>query len=126
MSRSDRDGDRAQRFSAGTKAFEQGRLGAAEALFRSVLDGMTTRTPGHDLTTAAIKCLAGIYEARGEYSSAWPLLTKALILDRAMLGSDHPEVAHDLNNLAGVYHAVGSYAQAEALYREAWHFLRKW
>ena len=76
---------------------------------------MTARTPGNDLTTAAIKCLAGIHEARGEYSSAWPLLTKAVILDRAMLGSEHPEVARDLNNLAGVYHAVGSYAQAEAL-----------
>ncbi len=36
-----------------------------------------------------------------------------------MLGENHPNYAHSLNNLASIYEATGDYAKAEPLYRQA-------
>jgi hypothetical protein len=35
------------------------------------------------------------------------------------LGSDHPDVTHSLNSLAGLYHSQGRDAEAEAVIRHA-------
>ena len=35
-----------------------------------------------------------------------------------MLGSEHPDVAESLNNLAALYHDQGRYAEAKPLYQQ--------
>jgi len=42
-----------------------------------------------------------------------------LAIDQKALGSEHPDVATDLNNLALLYFAKGEYARAEPLYQRA-------
>ena len=38
---------------------------------------------------------------------------------KQLLGSEHPDVAQSLNNLAGLYDSQGRYAEAEPLFTEA-------
>ena len=56
---------------------------------------------------------------RAQYSEAEPLLQKALAIRQRVLGSEHVDVAGDMNSLAGLYSDVGKYAQAETLYHQA-------
>ena len=63
--------------------------------------------------------LAALLEARGDYAAAEPLYWRALAIDEKVLGSEHSDVATDLNNLAGLLWAKGNYARAEPLYRRA-------
>ena len=58
------------------------------------------------------------YEA-GEYPAAEPLFQRALALTEQGLGSDHPDTATSLNNLAGLYWAQGCYGEAEPLLQRA-------
>src|SRR5262249_18981129 len=60
-----------------------------------------------------------LYQAKGDYAQAEPLLQRALQIGEQHLGPDHPEVAYHLNNLASLYHTKGDYAQAELLHRRA-------
>jgi tetratricopeptide (TPR) repeat protein len=47
------------------------------------------------------------------------LYRRALAIDEASLGADHPNVATHLNNLAGLLRADNRLAEAEPLYRRA-------
>jgi CHAT domain-containing protein len=60
-----------------------------------------------------------LYADQGRYAEAEPLYRRALAVDEKSLGPDHPDVARDLNNLAGVYNSQGRYAEAEPLDRRA-------
>jgi tetratricopeptide (TPR) repeat protein len=53
------------------------------------------------------------------YSEAEPLYRRALAIDEASYGSDHPSVARDLNNLAELLRATNRLSEAEPLYRRA-------
>ena len=50
---------------------------------------------------------------------AEPLYRRALAIDEASYGPDHPEVATDLNNLAVLLQATNRLGEAEPLYRRA-------
>ncbi|MCZ6661119.1 MAG: tetratricopeptide repeat protein, partial [bacterium] len=50
---------------------------------------------------------------------------RALAINEKTLGTDHPDVALSLNNLALLYFAQGQYAQAEPLYNRALGILEK-
>ncbi len=54
-----------------------------------------------------------------EYGRAEPLLRRAIVAEEQRYGSDHPEVAFELNNLAEVLRATNRFAEAESLYRRA-------
>src|SRR5271157_2157900 len=60
-----------------------------------------------------------------EYAKAEPLLQEALRIRQKVLGSEHPDTAQSLNNLALLYWATGEYAKAEPLYQEALRILQK-
>ncbi|MFH1861555.1 MAG: FxSxx-COOH system tetratricopeptide repeat protein, partial [bacterium] len=47
---------------------------------------------------------------RADYAAALPLCQRALGIDEKALGKNHPEVATDLNNLAGLYYDQGDTA----------------
>ena len=40
--------------------------------------------------------------AQGKLDEAEPLYKEALAIDKKVYGDEHPDVAHDLNNLAGL------------------------
>jgi CHAT domain-containing protein/Tfp pilus assembly protein PilF len=55
----------------------------------------------------------------GKYNEALPLAKRALAIDKKALGSNHPDVATDLNDLAVLYFHKGDYAKAKPLYKRA-------
>jgi len=66
-----------------------------------------------DLATARLDSMTGVF-TQIEWS-----YQRALAADEKALGSKHPDVARDLNNLATLYAAAGRYLEAEPLMRRA-------
>jgi tetratricopeptide (TPR) repeat protein len=56
---------------------------------------------------------------RGDYATTLPLYERALEIRERVLGTDHPDTAQSLNNLAALYYATGQYEQALPLYERA-------
>src|SRR5271154_62383 len=52
-------------------------------------------------------------------SEAEPLMRRALAIDEASFGPDHPDVASSLNNLAQLLKATNRLSEAEPLMRRA-------
>ena len=48
-----------------------------------------------------------------------PLATRSLAIAEKTQGTDHPNVATSVNNLASIYESQGRYAQAEPLYKRS-------
>ncbi|MBN1795601.1 MAG: tetratricopeptide repeat protein [Sedimentisphaerales bacterium] len=63
--------------------------------------------------------VAAIYYQNAEYHKAEPLMTRALKIDEAAFGKDHPDVATDLNNLAQLYKSTNRLKEAEPLMTRA-------
>jgi tetratricopeptide (TPR) repeat protein len=64
------------------------------------------------------KCLnnlAQLLQAMNRLSEAEPLMRRALAIDEAAYGPEHPEVAIRLNNLASLLKATNHLAEAELL-----------
>ncbi len=61
----------------------------------------------------------------GDYASAEPLYCEALETKRRALGTEHPDFAISLNNLAELHRSMGNYASAELLGRQALEIRRK-
>ncbi len=55
----------------------------------------------------------------GESDRAVVVAKKALEVAEKNVGSNHPDVAESLNNLAALYGTQGDYAQAEPLYKRS-------
>jgi tetratricopeptide (TPR) repeat protein len=63
---------------------------------------------------------AGTYlRVHGRPNDARPLYERALAIDEAAHGPDHPTIATALNNLAGALRALGHPEQAQPLYERA-------
>ena len=60
-----------------------------------------------------------LLQSLARYSEAEPLYRRALAIEGARCGSDHPTVATRLNNLAALLRATNRLAEAEPLYRRA-------
>ena len=56
---------------------------------------------------------------QGRYGDAVPVAKEALAIRERALGSKHPDVAANLNNLAALYNSQGRYAVAEPLYQSS-------
>src|SRR5881396_2070695 len=54
-----------------------------------------------------------------QYEQAKPLYERALAIRGQVLGPNHPDTAHSLNNLAALYNNQGDYEQAKPLYERA-------
>ena len=91
---------------------------------------MTKLQPSKDfdkLRHAAIRLheRAVRYHAQGEAVRPEGLYLRALQLQQALLGPEHAEIAHTLNNLALYYKALGRLAEARPLYERALAMFRK-
>jgi len=62
--------------------------------------------------------LANLYWNQGRYAEAEPLYLETLETRKRVLGDDHPDTLHSMNNLAIVYLDQGRYAEAEPLHLE--------
>ncbi|CAM9524664.1 unnamed protein product, partial [Ectocarpus sp. 13 AM-2016] len=56
---------------------------------------------------------------QGKYDEAEPLYRRSLAIDEEAFGRDHPDVATNLNNLAGLLDGQGRYMEAIALLEKA-------
>ncbi len=56
---------------------------------------------------------------KGQYAQALELFQRSLVIKEQVLGTNHPEVATTLNNLALSYAAQGEYSKAEPLYQRS-------
>ena len=63
--------------------------------------------------------LARLLQDTNRLAEAEPLMRRALAIDEASYGPDHPNVARDLNNLALLLQATNHFAEAEPLMRRA-------
>ena len=64
--------------------------------------------------------LAGLMlYAKAQYAEAEPLMKRALAIDEASYGAEHPNVARDLNNLAQLLKDTNRLAEAEPLMKRA-------
>jgi tetratricopeptide (TPR) repeat protein len=70
-------------------------------------------------TTRLMNDLGQYLDAKGLLGEAEPLMRRALAIDEASYGSDHPNVASLLNNLAQLLQATNRLAEAEPLMRRA-------
>ena len=61
---------------------------------------------------------SSLYQVRGRYDEAEPLLLETLEIQKRVLGDDHPETLTFMNNLASLYFAQGRYDEAEPLLLE--------
>ncbi len=59
------------------------------------------------------------YQSRAEWGQAEPLMRRALDIDEKSYGSEHPNVARGLNNLAQLLQDTNRLAEAEPLMRRA-------
>ena len=67
----------------------------------------------------ALNNLAQLLQATNRLGEAEPLMRRALAIDEASYGDEHPEVAIRLNNLAGLLQATNRLGEAEPLMRRA-------
>jgi hypothetical protein len=67
---------------------------------------------------AVVALLSAAY-LKSDYAEAEPLMRRALAIDEASYGADHPDVAVDLNNLAQLLQDTNRLAEAEPLMRRA-------
>ena len=72
-----------------------------------------------DPTASLMSQLAVLLLAKASYAEAEPWMKRALAIDEAGYGPDHPDVARDLNNLAMLLQATNRLTEAEPLMRRA-------
>ena len=72
-----------------------------------------------DPTSRLMNQLGLMYLTKALYREAEPLMRRALAIDEASFGAEHPNVARDLNNLALLLQATNRLAEAEPLMRRA-------
>jgi len=103
-------------FFLGQSRYEQGKYREAAAAYQESIEA------GGENDLKLTNLGSALLEA-GDLQGAGPHFKRALELSEKSLGAEHPDVATDLNNLAGLYDAQGRYGEAEPLYQRA---LRIW
>jgi len=93
----------------------------AEPILRQVLERRRAVLAAEDPAVAdATEELGRNMASRSKYEEAETLLREALVLRQKILGSEpHPDLAENLNNLAGVVEMLGRADETEALYEQA-------
>ncbi|MEH2269840.1 MAG: tetratricopeptide repeat protein [Nostoc sp.] len=63
--------------------------------------------------------LGWFYQGQGLYQQAEPWLRQCVKIAENRLGSEHPDIATSLNNLAALHKSTGRYSEAESPYKKA-------
>src|SRR5260221_5761802 len=62
---------------------------------------------------------------QGKYQEAIPIAKKLLVIQKRVLGPEHPDTVSSLNNLGALYEGMGDYAAAEPLFQQALQIRKK-
>ena len=73
----------------------------------------------------AMNNLAFVLHDSGEFAAAEKIYREVLVVQRKLLGEDHPDIAKVLNNLAAVLHDKGDTKEAERYARESLAMYRR-
>ena len=76
-------------------------------------------SPAPESLTWLLNCLAELLYTKALHSQAEPLMRRALEIDEASYGKEHPLVAIRLNNLASLLQDTNRLGKAEPLMRRA-------
>jgi tetratricopeptide (TPR) repeat protein len=98
---------------------QQGQFGAAKELYKQSLTLLESAGAPQSDVSAVLDDLGKIYVREQQWSLARQTYERALVIDRRVLGDDHPRVAVRLAGLAIVAQNLGDFATAESLYRDA-------
>ncbi|PNH03036.1 Nephrocystin-3 [Tetrabaena socialis] len=97
-----------------------------EAASRWLLARVTTGNQQKDLARGSFLYLAAWLNLKaGHYQVAEVYQRQALELRRWVLGTEHPDTATSISNLASCIHAQGRYAEAEVPYQQALELRRQ-
>jgi serine/threonine protein kinase/Tfp pilus assembly protein PilF len=99
-------------------------LGRDTALLREILDKTARRLDTElknqpDVEADLRTTIGRVYSDLGQYTNAEAMHRQALALRIKLLGSEHPDVARSLNNLAGALWHRGKLVEAETMFRQA-------
>jgi tetratricopeptide (TPR) repeat protein len=78
-----------------------------------------------EVQATLMNTMGKVYQSLGLYEQATPLLESALTTRQRIFGTEHPDVAESLGNLATLLRKKGDYTIAEPLFREALRIFRK-
>ena len=110
----------------GSVAFDSGDHIAAETHFRDSLSiqEQLGRASSGDAATAMLE-LANLLSHLGRYEESIDLLQRALQIDRAALGDDHPRTIMEAHSLAYALQMEGDFAAAEPLFKDSNERIRR-
>jgi eukaryotic-like serine/threonine-protein kinase len=89
----------------------------AEVLDRASREAEQTLAGRPEIEAGVRTTLGRTYQALGLYAEAEPHLRRALVLQRALHGERHADVAASMRSLAELLQARGDFAGADSLYR---------
>ena len=102
-----------------SEAFQQGKFGEAETLWKAALKDAENFPPDDPRLVVSLKSLADLDNDQKKFTEAEPLYQRLLAIEEKIQGADHPDVATTLYRLAKLYHAQGKTTEAEPLYQRA-------
>ena len=103
-------------YTAGRKAYQQGRDAEAEKHLLAALQEAEKFLPEDSRLVRNLNSLAMLYIKLGSYARAVTFIRRSLVIQEKVPGPVHPNLATTLNNLATLYRLQGKYAEAEPLY----------
>jgi serine/threonine-protein kinase len=103
----------------GVLRHEQGRFAEATELYQRSLQTLTTINAPPEDVSAVLNDLAKDYDRSQQWALAKATYERALVIDRGVLGDEHPRIALLYCNLATAVQNMGDYKQAEDLYKLA-------
>jgi tetratricopeptide (TPR) repeat protein len=93
---------------------------AAEVAYRRALAAALSTADLDPLIMAGLlHNLGGLAHSRGDFADGIPIAERGVKLRSDGLGSDHPDVARDLNALGALYHLAGRFDDAAQAYGRA-------
>ncbi len=103
-------------YTAGRKAYRQGRVAEAEKQLLAALQEAEKFVPEDPRLVRNLNSLATLYIKLGNYAEAVTFIRRSLVIQEKVPGPEHPNLATTLNNLATLYRFQGKYSEAEPLY----------
>ena len=103
-------------YTAGRKAYRQGRNAEAEKKLLAALQEAEKFVPEDPRLVRNLNSLATLYIKLGNYAESVTFIRRSLVIQEKVPGPAHPNLATTLNNLATLYRFQGKYAEAEPLY----------
>ena len=88
-----------------------GEYAKAEPLYQEAFRVRRKVLGGKSLHALSLNSLAVLYQDMGEYAKAEPLFQEALRIRQKVSGSEHPDTAPSLNNLAALHCGYGRIRQ---------------